>query len=313
MSTLLSFLLTTVIVVVLLYTFRVQVGMAIGRLFSEPPALKKLPEGITIIRDIVFKETPQGSLCLDIYRPVAKTEQTLPVVLWLYGGGWVMGNKNQIRMMKAHHLAQHGYAVVAINYRLAPAAIFPAQIQDVKSAIRWLRSHAADYGLNADAIGVWGGSAGGHLAALAATSADVVSLNDAKDDASVSCAVQAAVDFFGPTDMSQVDAYLNAIPSHFSPQFIGGPLTENLQQVQAANPITYIDDNTSPFLIVHGKRDSVVPHQQSELLHDALCKAGISAELCLFEKGGHGIGKDFKSQALFDKVRLFFDSHLKAQ
>lgn len=284
--------------------------MAIGRFFSEPPALKNLPEDIRVTRDVEYKKSPQGPLYLDIYQPKS-VDAALPVVIWLYGGGWVMGNKNQIRVMKAHLLAQHGFAVVAINYRLAPKSIFPAQIQDVKSAIRWVRSNAEEYGFDAEAIGVWGGSAGGHLTALAATSAHAEALDDDSDDTAISCAVQAAVDFFGPTDMSQVDAYMQANAKHFSYQFIGGPLSENQQQLQMASPIRYIDKKVPPFLIVHGKRDSVVPYQQSELLHEALLEAGIESELCLFEKGGHGIGKDFKSEALFQKVVTFFDQHLK--
>jgi acetyl esterase/lipase len=187
---------------------------------------------------------------------------------------------------------------------LSGDAIFPAQIEDCKAAVRWLRAHAKEYGLNPDRFGVWGSSAGGHLVALLGTSGDV------------SSRVQAVCDYYGPTDLLQMDAH--ALPSArlkhdpaTSPEsrLIGGAIQENKEKTTRANPIVYVTPDDPPFLIVHGDADPVVPIHQSQLLFDALKKAGVSVRFHTIKGAGHGQG--FGGREIDEMVNNFFDSYLK--
>ena len=149
-------------------------------------------------RDIVYASPAGSKQLLDIYRP-AKPQGLLPTVVWIHGGAFRAGSKNQAG--SATWLTEHGYAVVSINYRLSQEAVFPAQLQDCQAAVAWLRAHAAEYGLDPVRIGAWGPSAGGHLVSM-------VGLAAGPNDSS---RVRAVVDFFGPTDFLQMDAH--ALPS----------------------------------------------------------------------------------------------------
>src|SRR5262249_39931484 len=159
--------------------------------------------------------------------------------------------------------------------------IFPAQIQDCKAAIRWLRAHAKEFGYDASRIGVFGGSAGGHLVAMLGTAGDVKEV-EVGENLDQSSRVQAVAAFFGPTGFLQMDAHRvsTAAPQHSiakSPEslLVGGLITENPDKVARANPITYVNAGAPPFLIVHGDQDMLVPHHQSELLLAALKKAAV--------------------------------------
>jgi len=187
-----------------------------------------------------------------------------------------------------------GFAVAAVNYRLSQHAIFPAQIEDVKAAVRWLRVNAPKYGYDADRIASYGTSAGGHLAALLGTTGGVKAF-DVGRNPGVSSRVQAAVDFFGPTDFLQMDAHrLSAqamahdTPSSPESQLVGGPIRDHPDRVARADPITYVTRDDPPFLIVHGDADALVPHHQSELLEAALRKAGVRVRLVTIPGGPHG-------------------------
>ena len=231
--------------------------------------------------------------------------------------------------MAANLLVPHGYAVVGINYRLSQQAIFPAQIHDVKAAIRWIRAHATDYGLEPDHIGAWGSSAGGHLVALLGTSGNVsthtvgdITLDiegSVGDYLSYSSQVQAVVDWFGPTDflrMGDVPGASNHNRPH-SPEsrLIGGPIQANPELSTLANPITYISAEDPPFLIMHGTDDRTVPINQSELLYEAL-QASLTpqgTEVRFESVSGAGHGRNALSRdRLLAQVVTFFDQHLIA-
>jgi acetyl esterase/lipase len=205
-----------------------------------------------------------------------------------------------------------GYAVASIDYRLSQDALFPAQIQDCKAAVRWLRANAAAYRLDPDRFAAWGYSAGGYLAALLGVCGGVERF-DTGDNLRVSCRVRAVVDYYGPTDFLQMDAH--ALPSaapHNPPnspesQLIGGPIQENKEKVKAANPITYVTPAAPPFLIFHGDADPVVPHQQSRLLAKALERAGVPVTFYTVRGSGHGGFKDPNVVAL---TRAFLARHL---
>lgn len=275
------------------------------------------PPGVKVVKDLVYAKPGGKELLLDLYLP-ERGARPLPVVAWIYGGAWRAGSKDDGQARGALWLTRHGYAVAAFNYRLSQEAKFPAQIHDAKAAVRWLRRHAGEYGLDADRMAAWGASAGAHLAALLGVSAGVAELEGAEDDAKVSARVQAVVDFFGPTDFLQMDAH--ALPGGMrhdpagSPesQLIGGPIQENREKAARANPVTYVSRDDAPFLILHGERDPLVPAHQSELLFEALRKAGVPAVFHKIAGAGHG-GPDFQSAVVRAMALAFLDERLKAQ
>jgi len=249
---------------------------------------------------------------LDLYLPQQATGQgqntdRLPLIIWVHGGAWMGGDKGNCPAVRFVH---KGYAVASINYRLSQHAIFPAQIEDCKAAVRWLRANADKYGLDPKRIGVWGSSAGGHLVALLGTTGDVKEF-DKGENLKFSSRVQAVCDYFGPTDFLKIGELPSNIKHNAadSPEskLIGGAILENKEACRRANPITYVTKDDPPFLIVHGDADLLVPHNQSELLYEALQKAGVQAKLHIVKGGGHG---GFKDPSIDRMVEEFFGKYL---
>jgi acetyl esterase/lipase len=236
------------------------------------------------------------------------------VIVWAHGGAWMAGSKENCPALP---FVAKGYAVASINYRLSGHAIFPAQIEDCKAAIRWLRANAKKYNLNPDRIGAWGASAGGHLVALLGTTAGVKDLEGKGGNSEQSSRVQAVVDFFGPTDFLQMDEHAarGSFPKHNSPtspesKLIGGAIQKNAEKVKLANPVAYVKKDAPPFFIAHGEKDPLVPCHQSELLHEALKKAKVEVTLQKIPGAGHG-GKEFHTNKMQAAIEAFFDKHLK--
>jgi acetyl esterase/lipase len=248
---------------------------------------------------------------LDLHLPAEG--KNWPLVVWVHGGAWRAGDKKNISLPAP--LLERGFALASVNYRLSQHATFPAQIQDVKAAIRWLRANTAQYGYDAGRIGVWGPSAGGHLVALLGVTGSVRDLNVGLH-LEHSSRVQAVVDYFGPTDFLKMDEQGGS--GHSSPDspesaLVGGPIAERRELVAKANPITYIAHTEAgripPFLIVHGDADRTVPPGQSVLLHEALRGAGVESELIVLKGAGHG-GPAFQSPETIDKVAAFLRRHV---
>jgi acetyl esterase/lipase len=244
---------------------------------------------------------------LDLY--VLQAKKRVPLIIFVHGGGFSRGDKGD---QNPAQFLSDGYAFAAVNYRLSDDAHFPAQIEDCKAAVRWLRSNAAKYNLDPDRFGAWGTSAGGHLVAMLGTTVDTT-IFDVGQNLEVSSRVQAVADWFGPTDFLQMDAH--KVPDGMghngagSPEsrLIGGALQLNREKATAANPITYITPNAPPFLIAHGDADRLVPHHQSVLLEAALKKAGVPVQFYTVKGGGHG----FRNSTA-DKLRKeFFAKHLR--
>ncbi len=225
----------------------------------------------------------------------------------MHGGGWQNGSK--AGGGPALRMANRGYAVASINYRLSGMAAFPAQIEDVKAAVRFLRANARKYNLDPDRFGAWGGSAGGHLVALLGTSGDVKELEGDGPNKDVSSRVQAVCDFFGPTDLAKLVGDSTNAQSPVL-KLLGGPVADKKAEAEKANPITHISKKAPPFLIVHGDKDPTVPLNQSELLHEALKKAGVESTLIVLPGAGHG-GAAFSGAETAKKIDEFFDKHLK--
>ncbi|NIP22567.1 MAG: alpha/beta hydrolase fold domain-containing protein [Phycisphaerae bacterium] len=277
----------------------------------------QLPEGAKVERDIVYARVGERKLLLDLYLP-PKGPDLLPVIVWVHGGGWRGGSKGSGG--RARGMLKKGYAVVDVGYRLSGEAIFPAQVEDCKAAVRWVRANAARYGLNPDRIGAWGSSAGGHLVAFLGTAGDVKEF-DTNANAKYSSRVQAVCDWFGPTDFLQMDKHapegsrlVHDDPKSPESLLVGGPIQKEPYRSVAgkANPITYVTKDDPPFLIMHGDKDMLVPLHQSELLHKALKKVGVGATLCVVKGAGHGLGGgEVSSEELFEMATDFFDKHLK--
>lgn len=278
----------------------------------------QLPAGATLERDIVYSKVGDRELLLDLCLP-AERSAPAPVIVWVHGGGWRNGSKNA--GSQARGMLERGYAVVDVGYRLSGEAIFPAQVEDCKAAVRWVRANATKYGFDPNRIGAWGSSAGGHLVAFLGTAGDVKEF-DTETNAQYSSRVQAICDWFGPTDLLQMDEHMiegsrlvHDDPGSPESLLVGGPIQNEPYKSVArkANPITYVTRDDPPFLIMHGDKDMLVPLHQSELLLDALNKAGVSASLYVVKGGGHGLrgGKETPEE-LSQMVADFFDKHLKA-
>ena len=272
-----------------------QPGTALGQRMMEVV-------DATIHRDLVYKTVNGAVLTLDLYCP-EKVSGPAPVIVWIHGGAWRRGGK---RKCPAVALVPDGYAVASIDYRLSSTAPFPAQIEDCKAAVRWLRANAAKYNLDADRIGVWGMSAGGHLAALLGTSGGVPELEGSGDNMQYSSRVQAVCDVAGPADLP---ALTNVGPKRTLAieGLLGGPLEKDKAKAIAASPIHYVSKDDPPFLIVHGEADRVVPAEQSQRFYEELRKAGVNATLKILPQVGH-------QAVLMDAVKdaeVFFDATLK--
>ncbi len=268
----------------------------------KQPGPRLLP-GIKAMRDVAYVENGHERNRLDLFVP-ENPQGKLPLVVWIHGGAWKGGSKEGCPAM---FLLGKGYAVASINYRYSQQAIFPAQIEDCKAAIRWLRANADKYSLDSKHVGVWGGSAGGHLVALLGTSGSVKELEGKGGNADQSSTVQAVVDWYGPSDLT----VMGDLGDGPIAQLLGGPTKEHLDQARKASPVVYVSKESAPFLIMHGDEDKVVPIVQSERLAAALKKAGVEVDLQVIHKNGHG-GPGFTDADAHKTILEFFDKHLKA-
>ena len=249
--------------------------------------------------------TPQ---LLDLYTPKDGAIKH-PLIIHVHGGSWVSGAKSDDSMIDViTSLAEKGFTVASINYRLAPNSKFPAQIQDVKCAIRFMRANANTYKVNSGKIGLLGESAGGHLSALAGVSQNVSDF-ESSEYAGVSDSVSAIVDLFGPANLVSFTQgsplLLTALPS-----FLGSysPI--------AASPTSYIDASDPPFLLIHGDSDTLVPLAQSQELLAKLQSAGVESSLITVVNAGHGLelSRGDAISPSMDQIKAsavsFFKTHL---
>lgn len=269
----------------------------------EAPAIVLPPSLI----DVTYCTMGGVELKMDAYFPDDRS-QPVPVVVYVHGGGWAAGDKHGgPGPGYTVSLLQNGFAVFSINYRLAPEFLFPAMIQDVKCAIRSIRAHAAQYGIDPNRIGVWGGSAGGHLVALLGTSDESAGF-DVGEYLEYSSRAQVVVDMFGPTDLTipvstleQLRLIQNAFP---------------INMYAAGSPVTYISPDDPPFLIVHGDKDKLVPVEQSILFYDQLAAQNVPATLVIVKNAGHGFNPvdgvpDPGPMQIAQTVIAFFIQYLK--
>jgi acetyl esterase/lipase len=244
---------------------------------------------------------------MDIYYP--SSGEPWPVLLYVHGGGWSEGDKAEGVGWRG--MTERGFLVISVNYRLAAyGSKFPAMIEDVKCAVRYLRAHAPQYNLDENHIGAVGASAGGHLVDLLGL-ADESAGWDTGEYADQSSRVQAVVTMAGPSDFTRevYDSITMAIYYAFD-EMPGSPS----EKLVAASPVTYITPDDPPFLIIHGDKDSVVPVEQSQVLDEQLKKTGVPSKLVIVKNGTHSIDSENispTSEEISNLITVFLEENLK--
>jgi acetyl esterase/lipase len=252
----------------------------------------------TVRRDIEYARAGETTLGLDLYLPAGEVKA--PLVAWVHGGAWRAGSKEQ---MPLAGLLARGFAIASVEYRLSPVAPFPAQVHDLKAAIRFLRARAGDYGLDGRRIAIVGGSAGGHLAALVGVSNGVREMEGTVGaQLATSSDVQAVVSFYGASNLQSILS--QSTPHGLSVRepalrlLLGGLPPEKPALARLASPVAHVDPGDPPLLLIHGDADPQMPPEQSRELERAYQNANLPVKLVVIPGGVHG-GPEF-----FDGTRL---------
>lgn len=328
-----------------------QVGIILVSANAQPEKANTDPESeasryapVLLWDNVHFATMGGHDLSMNIYRPAdVDLDVTLPLIVMIHGGGWKGTNHATkwlpegstqtmpVRLELRENggpigppqgwsaypwwIMPRGYVMASVSYRSSDIAHFPDPLKDCKASIRWLRAHADEYNFDPERVGAFGGSAGGHLVSLVGTTIGVEDLEQQGPYKEYSSSVQAVAAAASPTDFMDIvrrfpdgsyDKSLDLVSMH-----LGCEVKDNPEKAQRANPIAYITGDEPPFLITHGDIDKVVPVSQSELLHEALVKAGVDSTLYISEGAGHfGGGKDHPHKGQ-DRIMDFFDKHLK--
>ncbi|GAB84101.1 alpha/beta hydrolase [Gordonia rubripertincta] len=267
---------------------------------------------VIVKTDLTIATIDGFEVAADLYRPSGEAP---PLVIYIHGGGWQLGDKADGASERLEGLASHGVAVLSVNYRLAPKAAFPNPIHDVKAAVRWARANAASLDVDGDRIGIWGASAGAYLATMVGLSDRDTDLEgDVGGNQDQSSRVDAVVHWFGPSDLSAnsrrspVESFL--LPPPFETAILGESEVEAPTAASwNASPLSRVHRAAPPFLIAHGDRDRITPIEQSRHLHDALVAAGADSTFTVLGGAGHE-GREFDSTANLAQTAAFLRAHL---
>ena len=272
----------------------------------------RAPQGVKVLRDLPYADTDNPRQRLDLVLPEKRIgNEPLPLVVWIHGGGWRNGDKRSGINRVTPLVTTGRYVGATIGYRLSGEAQWPLQIHDCKAAIRWLRAHAKEYGIDPKRIAVWGSSAGGHLVSMLGVSGEFeVMEGKLGKHLDQSSRVQAVVNYYGPSAL----LLMNSKPSRIdhdakeSPesQLIGAPIQTVKEKTRQASPLTHVTRDDAPHLHVHGTDDPLVPFHQSQIYHAALKKAGVESTLITVKDGGHNAPRAVGE----NQVRLFLGWHL---
>lgn len=258
---------------------------------------------------VVYKQAPgwygadSRALRMNVIRKSACGPR--PTIVWITGGAWLQVSKN-VHVPEMVHLVEAGFTVATVEYRPGPEAPFPAQIEDVKAAIRYLRANAERWCVDPKRIGVMGESAGGHLAALAGTTGETREF-DVGDFLGESSAVQCVCEWYGPADLTELDRGASLSPVSL---LIGCDAASDPEKARRASPIAYAGEKAPPFLILHGTNDKLVPFSQSEKLYEKLTSSGCDATLVALAGAEHG-DTHFVTDEVRALIRDFFSTHLR--
>src|SRR5262245_35698707 len=262
---------------------------------------------------IPYKETPNGPLLLDAYRPAGGDRH--PLVVMIHGGGWARGGRFEMGLTKwAGYLASGGLTVVSIDYRLAPATTYPDSFQDCVDAVDWAVDHAAELGADPTRVGLWGDSAGGHLVLLLGTS----QTDPAFTGPRLRCGgarLRAVVALYGPTDLMTLDQAerRGARGSGMVRNFLGVEPDEDPARWREASPIEHVHKALPPIFLLQGTRDFLVPHSQATRFAERLAAAGAPHRLEIVEDGVHGFDRVAPGErviALIGETREFLRRNL---
>lgn len=275
---------------------------------------------IQLIPDIEFSKAGDTSLKLNllVYRDLMDTlfdrtgnQETYPLIIYLQGSGWGWSKQNTFAFIpQLVQFAEQGYVVASVQYRGSGEAVFPAQLHDVKTAVRFLKANASRFNIDPGRVGVWGDSSGGHLALLLGLTEGMEEF-EGNEYRHISSKVHAVADWFGPTDLLSMSQY-PSIFDHDSPdspesKLIGGAVQETKEQARKASPIHYVHRDAPPILIMHGDQDDIVPYEQSVQMFHALKKEGCDAVMYNINGAGHS---GFTQAHTLDVVKSFFRKHL---
>jgi acetyl esterase/lipase len=271
---------------------------------STPTALP--PAGVVFEKDIVYGKAGEVELLLNLARP-AQNNGPVPLVVVIHGGGWAAGNRSQHDDL-TWKIAQRGCVSATISYRFAPQYMFPAQVEDAKCAVRFLRAHAVKYQIDPSRIGAMGFSAGAHLAMMLGTMDNADGLEGVGGWPDQSSKVQAVVSFVGPTDLAAED--FGEVSRGILKNFVGGTREEKLELCRRASPIAYVNPGDAAMLLFQGTRDPLIPNTQAFKMAEALTTAGVKGRVELLLGAGHGWGSAEMERTLNETFR-FFDSALR--
>lgn len=269
-----------------------------------------LPAGAKVLRDLPYVTKGHPRQKLDLYLPALPKG---PLLIYIHGGGWQTDTKDHVEGLA---LLTQGYAVASLDYRFSSDAVFPAQIEDCKAGIRWLRAHARDYGYDSKRFGAWGSSAGGHLTALLAATGATREF-DVGEQLEQSSAIQCGIDLFGPADLPGFQPP-NADPKiqrdgseSIFVHLLGGSIDQKRELAKKASPLAWVSKDCAPLYIMHGTADPLIPLEQSQRLATELKAAGVEVTLDVVSGGGHG-GPQFWSEGRPQHLIDFLNRHLLA-
>lgn len=273
------------------------------------PYPTEIPPDVELLRDMRYGDAGGRALLLDIALPREGAGMQRPALVYFHGGAWRSGSRAN-GVPAICYYARHGFVAASVGYRLSGEAQFPAQIEDCKCAVRFLRAKAAEFVIDTARIGAMGSSAGGHLAALLALTAGRDVFEKRGGWKNFPDHVAAVCDLFGLSD------FLRMPPKQFSDELssttrlFGGTLEELRDKYIAASPVNHAHADAPPFLLIHGDADDLVPLEQSEFLFDALKNAGADATLHIVKGAGHG-SSNVVNPGVRAQILAFFEQHLK--
>jgi acetyl esterase/lipase len=242
----------------------------------------------TVDSDVTYCSAAGVELKMDVYYPETIAE-AWPVVVYVHGGGWTGGDKTSgAGFAFVEPMVRANFLVVSVNYRLSPAYIFPAHIEDVKCAVRHLRANARSYNIDPERIGAFGGSAGGHLVSLLGVTDPEDGFEGSGGYPERSSRVQAVVDMFGPADFNLNCSGSNMVVM----RAFDADGCQDVEKLNWASPVSYASSDDPPFLILQGDKDKLVLPEQSESMYDSLVSAGVPATLIIVENAAHGFARE---------------------
>lgn len=263
----------------------------------------------SVVQDLDIEYSNVGQrVAMDVIRPAATSSEKRPAIVLVHGGGFRRGTRQSYLPM-ATKLAERGYVAATVSYRLAPRHQFPAPVEDVKAAVRFLRANADRFGIDPDRIGAMGGSAGGHLVLFLGLTPNVAEFEGTGPNRQYSSRVSCVVNYYGPVDFTQ--SYAKSVDAaEVLPLFLGGDLKNNRAIHMRSSPLNWVTPQAAPTLSIHGTEDTYVAYEHSVWLTDRLLAAGVPAELETISGAGHGF-KGADAERAEQRAFAFFDKHLK--